>query len=168
MQTSQETSQEIQAQIYYKTRTSPRTSFYVASRWVTLSNFQLTAGNAIGFYSTNFKLSDLDDYTSYTSLFDQYKIKNIVIQFRLLTNPDAPLIENTTTANQNTVFPDFYCTVDHDNDNVPSSISQLQQYWKCKDGILRPNSWYTYSFRPSCNRLIYDGVTSAYSIGQDD
>ena len=81
-------------------------------------------------------MSDLDDYTSYTSLFDQYKIKETTIQFQLLTNPDAPLIENTTTANQNTVYPDFYCTVDHDDNNVPSSISQLQQYGKCKRGIL--------------------------------
>ena len=72
-----------------------KTSFFAASRWVTFANYQLTAGNAIGFYSQNFKLSDLDDYTSYTSLFDQYKIKKITVQFRLLTNPDAPLIENT-------------------------------------------------------------------------
>ena len=93
-----------------------------------MDNFQLTAGNALGFYSKNFKLSDMDDYSSYTSLSDQYRIKHVLIQLHLLTNPDAPLIENTTTANQNTVFPDFYCTADHDDDNVPGSISQRQQY----------------------------------------
>ena len=66
------------------------------------------------------------------------------------------------------MFPDFYVTVDHDDINVPSSISQLQQYGKCKGGILRPNSWFTYKLRPTCNRLIYNGVTSAYSIGNND
>ena len=98
----------------------------------------------------------MDDYTSYTSLFDQYKIKSVTLQFRLITNPDDNLLENSTTANQNTVFPDFYVTVDHDDINVPSSISQLQHYGKCKDGILRPNSWFTYELRPTCNRLIYN------------
>ena len=33
---------------------------------------------------------------------------------------------------------DVFCTVDHDDDNVPTSISMLQQCGKCKGGVLHP------------------------------
>ena len=71
-----------------------KTKFFSATRWITFDPLQLTAGNNIGFYSKSFALSDMDDYTSYTSLFDQYKIKSVTLQVRLITNPDDNLMEN--------------------------------------------------------------------------
>ena len=86
-------------------------------------------------------MSDIADYTAYTSLF-------------------APL------ANQG-VYPDIYVTADHDDDNTLSVPWEYLSYSKCKTGVLKPGSWFTYKFHPTPNFQVYlSAVSTGYGISQ--
>jgi hypothetical protein len=54
-------------------------------------------------------------------------------------------------------------TVDHDDNTVPTSLDTLQQYGKAKQGILKPNTWFTYKCHPTAAMMIYKtAVGTAY------
>ena len=65
-----------------------------------------------------FQLADMPEYSKFTDIFDQHKIRKVIIRFRLVYDPaKAPL------ANQ-AVYPDMYRTVDHDDNNSLTAQSQ--------------------------------------------
>lgn len=103
--------------------------------------------------------SYIPNYSEFSNMFDQYRLKFVVWKFRLISPPEA-----TSTAATQQYYPDIYVTVDHDDQGIPSSTDQILQYGKAKTGILKPNTWFTYKCYPTCVSNIYRGATSAYSI----
>lgn len=111
------------------------------------------------FNSYYFTISQLNNYTEFTPLFDQYRIRTVIMKFRLIAPPEA----NNTPVNQQ-YYPDIACTVDHDDNNTVTSMETLWQYGKCKRGILRPNSWFTYRCHPTAAIQLYrTTTTTAYA-----
>ena len=102
--------------------------------------------------------SYLTNYTEFTSLFDSYRLKYAVFKFRLVLPPEAT---NTNAYQQ--FYPDISATVDHDDSTLPTSMIEIQQFGKCKNGILWPNKYFTYKCYPTCLSTIYRGATSAYA-----
>lgn len=105
-------------------------------------------------YATNyvFKLSDLPNYTEFTSLFDEYKISCIVLKF-------TPLYPTNLSA---TDYGQIYTMIDKD-DNATLSVVQAQQYQNIKvRGGLKGK---TIVIRPKIKGLIYNnsGVTTGQS-----
>ena len=74
----------------------------------------------------SFRLSDLANYTSFTDLFDQYRINKVTMKVRLISPPEDAATVNTT------FYPDFYVTLDHDDLTVPSGAEYMLQYAKMK------------------------------------
>ena len=55
--------------------------------------------------------------------------------------------------------------INHDDANAPTSIEYLEEYGrKLKTGVIKANSWFVYSFRPTPQMLIYNGLTNAYGV----
>ena len=50
--------------------------------------------------------------------------------------------------------------MDHDDFTVPSGAEYMLQYAKMKQGVLKADRWFTYTFHPSVNAQVYNGVSS--------
>jgi hypothetical protein len=70
-------------------------------------------------YARSFKFNDLTQYTSYTSIFDQYRFVDIEVWL---------LPGLSTSALQSGVSGNLYSATDYDDDNTPTSSTQFQQY----------------------------------------
>lgn len=77
-------------------------------------------GNGGGYF---FKLTDLTNYTEFTSLFDQYMIVGIQYRFVMRLNPDF-----NTTSSFKGVYPIIRWVHDHDDSSAPGNASELYQY----------------------------------------
>lgn len=141
---------------------------YYYDRWQPVISATVAQNSTYTFVGQSFSLSDLSssDLAFYQGLFDQYRIIKVSIAFRALTNPEASFAANTTsTNNANSFYSDIYAAVDHDDANAPTSVEQMQEYGrKVKTGVLKANTWFIYSFRPTPQNLIYNGVNSAYGV----
>lgn len=100
----------------------------------------------------------LTNYTEFTQLFDQYRLKSVMMKIRLVQPPEA---NNTSSTSQ--YYPDIVVAVDHDDNTVPSGYDTIQQYGKSKQGILKPDKWFTYKCRPTAAVMLYrTATTTAY------
>ena len=75
--------------------------------------------------------------------------------------------EASTTDLRQQYYPDIGVTVDHDDNNLPTSLDYIQQYGKCKTGVLRPNQWFKYKCHPTTNIQLYRSATTGYAIGKN-
>lgn len=129
------------------------------TREVPLNNLVITTGNNKVFFGYSFGLDQLPNYQEFSALFDQFRIRRVMMKFRLVQPPEA---SNTPATSQ--FFPDIYTTVDHDDASVPGDIDTVLSYGKCKRGILKPNYWFRYACYPTCAMQLYrTGTTTAYA-----
>jgi hypothetical protein len=106
------------------------------------ANLSAVAETQIGIY---FALSQMPNYTSWTSIFDQYCIPVAVLQIRAS--------ENVSTVAQGGPMPRIYSVLDHDDANV-ITVAQAKAYSSCKEQRLVD----------SVTRVVYPRVaTAAYS-----
>ena len=135
-------------------------NYYVVKKWGDLQTaVSFSSNNLNG--ALNFQLADMPEYSKFTDIFDQYKIRTVMVRFRLIYDPaTAPL------ANQG-VYPDIFATVDHDDNNGLTAQSQYTAYSKCKTGILKPYTWFNYKLHPSVAEQVYLNTTlSGYAAGK--
>lgn len=129
------------------------------TREIPLNNLTITTGTNKVFFGYTFTADQLPNISDFQGLFDQYRIRSIVMKFRLVQPPEA---QNTTAASQ--FYPDIYCTVDHDDATTPTTIDEILQYGKCKRGVLRPNYFFRYRLFPTTAQQLYrTGTTTVYA-----
>jgi len=96
-----------------------------------------------------FRLSDLPNYTEYTSLYDMYKINAVKITFV----PQMTQNISLSTVNNPSAYAKFLTAIDY-NDSSPVPLDDLRQYQSCKwTTILRPHKRF---LRP---RIVDRGAT---------
>lgn len=122
---------------------------------IPLNNYLIPLGDNKVFFAQSYAISAIPNYAEFTALFDQYRIRRVIVKFRLIQPPEA---SNTPATSQ--FYPDIGVTVDHDDATTPTSVDQILQYGKCKRGILRPNRWFTYRFYPTAALQLYRSVTT--------
>lgn len=110
-------------------------------------------------------LNQLVQSSDFTNLFDQYRIRKVIVTFQMITNPDSAAYTNAY-AQVNTGgitltnwYPKIWYIPDYDggSDETIASIKERQGV-RCK--ILRPNSVVRISFVPKCRVLTYSTSTS--------
>jgi len=110
------------------------------TRHIVDANYTLNASTEID-RANSFHLSDIPNYTNWTTIFDQYAIVCVV------ATVGAQFNSVTATA------PRMYTAIDHDDDN-PDTISGLQQNPTCEESYIYQRQ----------KRMIYPRVaTGAYS-----
>jgi len=78
-----------------------------------------TGDTVIAYY---FALSSLPSYTDFTSLFDQYRILEVILTF-------MPYSNSAVTTTVSSAFPGLIATwMDFDDANLPANIAEGQQY----------------------------------------
>lgn len=121
-----------------------------------IANINIPIGSSAVYNAWYFTLgAHLPGYTRFTGLFDQYRLYSVTFKMRMLQPPEA----TGTTGNQQ-FYPDVYCTVDHDDNNVPTDTDYVRKYGKCKSGILVPNKWFTYKCHPTAAIQLYRTATT--------
>lgn len=120
------------------------------------------AGNIVVAFNNLVQSSD------FTNLFDQYRIRKVIVTFQLITNPDSSAYTNTDLwVNQSggvsrpltNWYPKIWYINDYDGgaDETIPTIKERQGV-RCK--ILKPNSVVTVAFTPKCRVLTYSTSTS--------
>jgi len=119
---------------------------------------QATPG-ALVFGAMAFSLQDLDQVTSFTSLFDQYRIDRVIVQVKTHNNFSS---FNTSSA-ANSAPPTTFWVIDRDDSNALTTLAQARQYDNVQDACLTDHV--EIDLEPSVTPAIYAaGAFSGYGI----
>lgn len=128
--------------VQYFTRTVYRPNFFSAA-----------PGTGVGF-ALNFQLNNLVNASEFTSLYDQYCIKAIKIEF-------IPRCTEATPNNPNLIG-NLWSVIDRDDSAAPASVDTLLQYQNLKR--TQHTQVHTRYFVPSIRDTIYNtGTTMTYA-----
>ena len=124
----------------------------------------VNAGVVQAGFACAFQLNDIVNVSEFTQLYDQYKIKGVMVTIKMITNPDA---QNQTLNIGGQASTNFYPTIwycpDHDDTTAPT-LSFLKQYSRVKHKILRPNQEIKFFAKPNTLTQLYDGaLATAYA-----
>jgi len=101
------------------------------------------------FYARSFTFNDIQQVSSFTSLFDQYNIEELEVWL-------VPQQSSTVATNN----PTWYSVVDYDDAATPSALGSLQQYTNV---ITTPLSNGHYiRFRPHVAQSLYSGAFTSF------
>jgi len=100
------------------------------------------------FLSFNFSLDQLAQYTSFTTLFDQYRFEEVQVIIRPMYN--AIGLSNIST----TRVPMLYTVIDYDDNATPGSLAVLQEYSNCAISEFETT---VATFQPHIALAAYDG-----------
>lgn len=90
---------------------------------------ELTISNAVNTYAAyNFSLSDLPNYTEFTSLYDMYKVNAVKITFI----PQVTQSVSSGTVNNPNASSRFFSAIDYNDGTAPTSLDDLRQYQTCR------------------------------------
>lgn len=121
---------------------------YTDSTGLTTSN-SLKAATSTVFASVAFEIGDLDDFTSLSGAFDQYRIDWVDVFIK----PSSNSYNGDSNASPNQARPNLYCVVDRDDATQPTSISQLRQYNECLEASSYEGVYF--GFKPSVTPAYY-------------
>ena len=114
-----------------------------------------------------FILDDVPDVGEFTSLFDSYMITGVMLQIKMLNNPDSDYnpgqIPAANQLQSNNFYPTIWYSPDHD-DNSNISLSQIKEYERARHKVLRPNQELNIMLRPTTLTQVYrTSLTTGYS-----
>ena len=124
-----------------------------------------TEAAAVGLFRT-FSLNDIRQVSSYSGIFEYYKIDKIVVTFRYKTGGLAPALNPNSTSLAslaNEVNPMLIFKVDH-NDVTADTISELKDSMRTRKKVLtNDNPEFSITLKPALQEEIYkSAVTTAY------
>lgn len=112
-----------------------------------------------------FSFSQLVQAADFTGLFDQYRIRKVILTFQLINNPDAStnlngwIQTNLSTYPVTNWYPKLWYVIDPDG-GPSETISTIKERQDVKCRILRPNKTIKVVFTPKCRVLTYSTPTS--------
>lgn len=117
--------------------------------------------------SLAFQLLDLPGLTDFSALFDTYKITGVMLQFKLMDNPDSSgNINDVGGFQKNNFFPTIWYVQD-DDDNNNMTLPQIKEFERVKHRVLYPNRETNIMLRPSVLQQLYrSSTTTGYGTGK--
>ena len=116
----------------YKSRKSRRIrskkSQYFFSRYTDALGYVNCDGTNPALYAFNFSLSDLPNYTEFTSLYDMYKLNAVKVTFipyQTVSNSVATINNADNTAR-------FFSAIDYNDGTAPITTDNLREYQTAK------------------------------------
>lgn len=119
--------------------------------------FQLTGAGGVTLGAYTFKLSDLPNYTEFTSLYDQYKINKVQVTF-------IPKI-NGAMLNAGAQLPVIHSMIDSSDATPPATLAEMMENEDVKS--TRGNQLHKRYFTPKCQTKLYEGIgTDGYAVSR--
>jgi len=107
----------------------------------------------------------MENSAEFGALYDQYKIKAILVTIKMINNPDSTnAVGNSTNPTSNNFFPTLWYCIDQDDGDAPS-ISELRQMSRAKHRVTHPNREIRILLRPTVLQNVFAGLTSGYALG---
>jgi len=107
------------------------------------------------FLGFNFSLDQLAQYTSWTSVFDQYRIDKVQVTIRPQYNAVGLFVPASVK------IPLLYSVIDYDDNTAASSLSTLKEYSNCNISMYET---VVATFQPHLAMAAYDGsVFTSYA-----
>lgn len=121
-------------------------------------------GQPQNYNAISFNLRDINNYSELTSLYDEYCISKVVVEFIPRGAILSQAINTATTGNTNqlygTVQP-FITVIDYDDATAPTTRNELLQYGTCK--VSKPHTYVKRVFTPKIAIQTYKtAVSSGY------
>lgn len=101
----------------------------------------------------SFALSALDQSSTFTSIFDQYRIHNVTLSFK-------PRVTQATTITS-AIGANIYSAIDYDDANIPASLAAIREYQSCQEN--GPLQSFSRSFTPRCALAAYSGAFTSFA-----
>jgi len=124
-----------------------------------------TATEKTAQFSLGFQLRDIPNVTEFTSLFDSYMLTGVMLQFKLIDNPDAAYPTNgelgSAVISKTNFYPTIWYVPDHDdNNNVP--LASIKEFERVRHKVLYPNRETNIMLRPTTlGQIFLTSTTSA-------
>lgn len=99
----------------------------------------------------NFLLNQLPNLTSFTTLYDQYRVDYMEVTFRPMFDSFA------ITATSSTLIQQLYTIVDRDDSVPPTSVSAIREYQACQTVTVH-DPVHVRRFKPGVREGVYDGT----------
>jgi len=117
-------------------------------------------------WTQQFQLTDVVNYTDFTTLFDNYKIDKVVYQMQLLTNPEAfvDITPSLTNKGVEHWYPVMWYVMDNDDSAVPT-LAQLREKQGIKRKVLKPNQIISFTVYPKFQKQTYAGPGGLVGYG---
>jgi hypothetical protein len=122
-----------------------------------------TTSNVTEPLTYSFALTDVLNYTEFTTMFDQYKIKMVEFKIQMITNPDAPIMTNNSPAstnNSNNWYPKFWYIRDYDGNTSADTLAEIKERVGVKFFVMKPNREYTIKIKPKVLVQTYKTLTT--------
>jgi hypothetical protein len=129
---------------------------YSVAQTYTFGNLVNTSATVPTFASANFKLSDLDQYASFTNVFDQYRI--ICIEAIIYAAPTASGTVDSLLGSR------WLSVVDYDDSTNLTSVAAASDYTNAEMTTLQCGHFH--SFRPHAAVAAYSGSFTSYANEQ--
>lgn len=107
---------------------------------------------AEGLYAFNIKLSDLSEVSSFTSVFDQYRIRMMRVEI-------LPAVQLSTTASASPPYSYLYVVTDYDDSTALATASLALNYQNVK--ILGPGQGHKRTIAPHVNAYTAEDPNTA-------
>jgi len=122
-----------------------------------------TSPNKTALFSLAFQLNDLPNVAEFTALFDSYMLTGVMLQFKLIDNPDAAYPTNgesgSATISKTNFFPTLWYVADHD-DNNNVSLPAIKEFERVRHKVLYPNRETNIMLRPTTLQQVYRSSTT--------
>jgi len=127
--------------------------------------------------SKEFTFAQLTNPTDFSNLFDQYRIKMVVLKLYLINVPENPLYVGDASAqnvnaatsyiNNVNTYPKLWYVSDSDDSSAPGSINAMKEIQGVKCRVLNPRKPVTIILRPGILTPAYKaGATWGYSLSK--
>lgn len=114
------------------------------------------------FYSYNFKLSDLPNYTEFSALFDFYRIDKVIVKFFPQVTV-GNLGNNLTSTSVLSKVPRIVSVIDYDDSTALTNLNDAYQYQNMKQGLMTRQ--HNRVITPKVSTTVYKtAITSGYSV----
>lgn len=115
----------------------------------------------------DFALDDTINYSTWSSIFDQYRINKVVVKFVPVQTSvvTRPFDDTTNPGESVSEVPRFAVCLDRDDSVTPTDMGQLLK----RQGVIVRNATQPVTMSWVPNRLIqiYNGVTTGYKVDSD-
>lgn len=132
-------------------------------RFAADSKFPIMRSNGITFctYNFEFKLSDVPNYTEFTALYDQYRIRKVVCRFIPKQSSSMLMPYDASGSVGNTIIPRMWAAVDYDDSSALTSIDEIKQYSKAQAWPFTQK--HSVVISPKVDKAIYNtAISTAY------
>jgi len=127
-----------------------------------------TVGTTASSFSLAFAMADVPSLTEFTTLFDSYMITGVMLQIKMINNPNAigDKLPGGVNFNKNNFYPTIWYAPDHDDKNN-ATLDAIKEFQRVRHKVLLPNREVNIMLRPTTLQQVFrTALSTGYAENQ--